>query len=61
MKRYVIELTSDAFEDPWAIRDTQVNEDDIPARDAYYALDGVIQTFSNEAEAQAFADKLNAA
>ena len=50
-RRYVVELTSDAFEDPFIIRDQQTGE--------YYALDEVAQTFESQEEAENFADRLN--
>ena len=50
-RRYVVEQTSDAFEEPFIIRDQQTGE--------YYALDEAAQTFESQDEAEAFADRLN--
>ena len=55
---YTVELTSDAFADPFIIRDNTVpyGEDG-----QYYDVDGIYQTFENEEEAQEYADTLNSA
>ena len=56
-KRYTLEETSDAFDEPFAIRDNLVSDDTL---DRYHDVEGHIQTFETEEEAQAIADKLNA-
>ena len=53
---FTVELTSDAFDDPYIIRDNHFPDAD---PDRYYSLDGVYQTFETEEEAQQYADKLN--
>ncbi len=55
---YTVELTSDAFADPFIIRDNTVpyGEDG-----QYYDVDGIYQTFETEKEAQEYADTLNSA
>ena len=55
---YTVELTSDAFSDPFIIRDNTVpyGEDG-----QYYDVDGIYQTFETEEEAQEYADTLNSA
>ncbi len=55
---YTVELTSDAFADPFIIRDNTVpyGEDG-----QYYDVDGIYQTFETEEEAQEYADTLNSA
>ena len=50
-KRYAVEETSDAFEEPFIIRDQQTGR--------YYDLDDIYQTFETREEAEAFADRLN--
>ena len=50
-KRYAVEETSDAFEEPFIIRDQQTGR--------YYDLDDLYQTFETREEAEAFADRLN--
>mgnify|MGYP000030032276 FL=1 len=50
-KRYVVEETSDAFEEPFIIRDQQTGR--------YYDLDDIYQTFETREEAEAFAVRLN--
>ena len=56
--RYTVEQTSDAFADPFFIRDNTVPE----GRDGqYYDVDGIYQTFETEEEAQEYADILNSA
>ena len=53
---YTVELTSDAFADPFVIRDNSVPE----GQDGqYYDVDGIYQTFETEEEAQEYADTLN--
>ena len=54
--RYTVEQTSDAFADPFIIRDNTVPE----GQDGqYYDVGGVYQTFGTEEEAQEYADDLN--
>ena len=55
---YTVELTSDAFADPFIIRDNTVpyGEDG-----QYYDVNGIYQTFEAEEEAQEYADTLNSA
>ena len=50
-KRYAVEETSDAFEEPFIVRDQQTGR--------YYDLDDIYQTFETREEAEAFADRLN--
>ena len=50
-KRYAVEETSDAFEEPFIIRDQQTGR--------YYDLDDIYQTFETREEAEAFAERLN--
>ena len=55
---YTVELTSDAFADPFIIRDNTVPD----GQDGqYYDVDGIYQTFETEEEAQEYADTLNSA
>ena len=55
---YTVELTSDAFADPFIIRDNTVPE----GQDGqYYDVDGIYQTFETEEEAREYADTLNSA
>ena len=55
---YTVELTSDAFADPFIIRDNSVPE----GQDGqYYDVNGIYQTFETEEEAQEYADTLNSA
>ena len=54
--RYSVEETSDAFADPFIIRDNWIHEGN-PAR--YYSVSGVYQTFESEKDAQTYADPLN--
>ena len=55
---YTVEQTSDAFADPFIIRDNTVPE----GQDGqYYDVDGIYQTFETEEEAQEYADTLNSA
>ena len=55
---YTVELTSDAFADPFIIRDNTVPE----GQDGqYYDVNGIYQTFETEEEAQEYADTLNSA
>ena len=55
---YTVEQTSDAFADPFIIRDNTVPE----GRDGqYYDVDGIYQTFETEEEAQEYVDTLNSA
>ena len=55
---YTVELTSDAFADPFIIRDNTVpyGEDG-----QYYDVDGIYQAFETEEEVQEYADTLNSA
>ena len=54
--RFTVEQTSDAFEEPFIIRDNSVPE----GRDGqYYDVGGIYQTFRSEQEAQKYADRLN--
>lgn len=49
--RYTVEQTSDAFADPFIIRDNTVPE----GQDGqYYDVDGIYQTFETEEEAQEY-------
>ena len=55
---YTVEQTSDAFADPFIIRDNAVPK----GRDGqYYDVGGIYQTFEAEEEAQEYADTLNSA
>ena len=55
-ERYTVELTSDAFADPYIIRDNAMPE----GQDGqYYDVGGIYQTFDNEEEAKEYADRLN--
>ena len=55
---YTVEQTSDAFADPFIIRDNAVPE----GRDGqYYDVGGIYQTFETEEEAQEYANTLNKA
>ena len=49
--RYRVEETSDAFDEPFILRDTMTGE--------YYDIDDVYQTFETEEEARALAAQLN--
>ena len=53
---YTIEQTSDAFADPFIIRNNKAPED---SADRYYDVGGIYQTFETEEEAQEYADTLN--
>ena len=55
---YTIEQTSDAFADPFIIRNNEALED---SADRYYDVGGIYQTFETEEEAQEYADTLNSA
>ena len=55
---YTVEQTSDAFDDPFIIRDNSVPEGE---SGQYYEVDGIYQTFTTEEEAQEYADTLNSA
>ena len=55
--RFTVEQTSDAFDQPFIIRDNNFVSDTQDGR--YYAIDGIYQTFNSEEEAQEVADKLN--
>ena len=55
---YTVEQTSDAFADPFIIRNNAVPEG---TQDQYYDVDGIYQTFETEEEAQKYADTLNSA
>ena len=55
---YTVELTSDAFADPFIIRDNTVPD----GQDGqYYDVGGIYQTFETEEEAQEYAATLNSA
>lgn len=55
---YTVEQTSDAFADPFIIRNNAVPE----GQDGqYYDVGGIYQTFETEEEAQEYADTLNSA
>lgn len=56
--QYTVEQTSDAFEDPFIIRNNDISED---SPDRYYDVDGIYQTFETENAAQRYADTLNLA
>ena len=56
MPHYTVEQTSDAFADPFIIRDNTVPED---SANRYYDVGGIYQTFETEEEAQEYADVLN--
>lgn len=56
--KYNVEYTSDAFEEPFIIRNNDASED---SPDRYYDIDGIYQTFETEKAAQEYADKLNSA
>ena len=53
---YTVEQTSDAFADPFIIRNNAAPEG---MQDQYYDVDGIYQTFETEEEAQEYADRLN--
>ena len=54
--RYTVEQTSDAFDEPFIIRDNTVPD----MQDGrYYDVGGIYQTFDNEKDAQKIADNLN--
>ena len=53
---YTVEQTSDAFTDPFIIRNNEAPED---SADRYYDVGGIYQTFETEEEAQEYADTLN--
>ena len=53
---YTVEQTSDAFADPFIIRNNEAPED---SADQYYDVGGIYQTFETEEEAQEYADTLN--
>ena len=55
---YTVELTSDAFADPFIIRNNAAPEG---TQEQYYDVDGIYQTFETEEEAQEYADTLNSA
>ncbi len=55
---YTVEQTSDAFADPFIIRNNEAPED---STDRYYDVGGIYQTFETEEEAQEYADTLNSA
>ncbi len=57
--RFTVEQTSDAFDEPFIIRDNNVVSDTQDGR--YYDIDGIYQTFDSEEEAQEYADTLNSA
>lgn len=53
---YTVEQTSDAFADPFIIRNNEAPED---SADRYYDVGGIYQTFETEEEAQEYANTLN--
>ena len=55
--RFTVEQTSDAFDEPFIIRDNNFVSDTQDGR--YYAIDGIYQTFNSEEEAREVADRLN--
>lgn len=55
---YTVEQTSDAFADPFIIRNNAAPEG---TQDQYYDVDGIYQTFETEEKAQEYADTLNSA
>lgn len=55
---YTVEQTSDAFADPFIIRNNEAPED---SAERYYDVGGIYQTFETEEEAQEYADTLNSA
>lgn len=55
---YTVEMTSDAFADPFIIRNNAAPEG---TQEQYYDVDGIYQTFETEEEAQEYADTLNSA
>ena len=58
LPHYTVEQTSDAFADPFIIRNNEAPED---SADRYYDVGGIYQTFETEEEAQEYADTLNSA
>lgn len=56
LPHYTVEQTSDAFADPFIIRNNAAPEG---TQDQYYDVDGIYQTFETEEEAQEYADTLN--
>ena len=58
MSHYTVEQTSDAFADPFIIRNNAAPEG---TQEQYYDVDGIYQTFETEEEAQEYADTLNSA
>ena len=55
---YTVEMTSDAFADPFIIRNNAAPEG---TQEQYYDVGGIYQTFETEEEAQEYADTLNSA
>ena len=58
LSHYTVEQTSDAFADPFIIRNNEAPEE---SADRYYDVGGIYQTFETEEEAQEYADTLNSA
>ena len=58
LPHYTVEQTSDAFADPFIIRNNEAPED---SADRYYDVGDIYQTFETEEEAQEYADTLNSA
>ena len=58
LPHYTVEQTSDAFADPFIIRNNAAPEG---TQDQYYDVGGIYQTFETEEEAQEYADTLNSA
>lgn len=54
--RYTVELTSDAWEQPFIIRDNTMHDDDM---DRYHHTEDTYLTYNSEEEAQTVADRLN--
>lgn len=55
-ERYTVELTSDAWEQPFIVRDNTISDDD---KDRYHHTEDTYLTYDTEEEAQAVADRLN--
>lgn len=58
MPHYTVEQTSDAFDEPFIIRNNAAPEG---TKEQYYDVGGIYQTFETEEEAQEYADTLNSA
>ncbi len=55
--RFTVEETSDAFSDPYIIRDNLYSDE---SEDRYFTVMGIRQTFENKQEALRYANGLNA-